>query len=54
MNDKRVSELMDMMVVHILFHRTAKALKIAQYLRNVFGMHTVRNLDLETGHRIQE
>ena len=43
MSDKRVSQLLDMCIGHIIRNRTLKALLIAQYLRGQFGMSLAFN-----------
>lgn len=50
MDNKRISELMDMLIVHMLFGRTNKVLLIAQAIRTATGFHTVK-LDCATGFR---
>jgi hypothetical protein len=51
----RLSRLADMLVYHIIYtpgsNRSAKALKIAQYLRRVLGDRHVHNLRINTGYR---
>lgn len=37
--NKRFAELADRLVCHLLYKRTMKALKIAQYLRKIHGGH---------------
>lgn len=48
---RRVSELADMLVYHITYRRTQKALLIAQYLRWVHGSVINFNMNVRTGHR---
>ena len=47
----RLSALTDMLCTHIVWGRTGKALKIAQYLRREAGMYLIPNLENRTGHR---
>lgn len=49
-SDQRISNLSDMICVHLTKHRVLKALRIAQYLRQVTGCSFVRDLQL-TGYR---
>jgi len=35
--EKRISELADLLVMHIIAHRNDKALKIAQHIRSLTG-----------------
>jgi hypothetical protein len=43
MTEKRISQLLDMCIGHIIRGRSIKALLIAQYLRGKTGMHLVFN-----------
>lgn len=51
MTETRISQLLDMLICHVIHGRTIKALKIAQYLRSHFGMVLVSDLDHMTGYR---
>ena len=43
-DNMRVSHLCDMLINHLLYRRTYKAVMIAQYLRRRFGMHLIPSL----------
>ena len=50
-SNARISQLCDMLCMHIAAHRTTKALLIAQYLRDVTGFYLVEGLSYDTGRR---
>ncbi len=51
LSERRLSYLTDMLIQHMISGRSAKALAIAQYLRDYYGMALVPNLNTTTGHR---
>jgi hypothetical protein len=49
-SNKRLSELSDILCLHICMRNTTKALLIAQYLRRVTGFHCSIKLNKDFGY----
>lgn len=46
----RMQRAVDFLVYHIAYGRSVKAMLIAQFLRDQFGLVLVKDLDISSGH----